>query len=303
MTSNDPWTRLLWIKQQYPDNYTDPKYLEFMDEMKKKREGAPRIEYDYDQIRKDIMKFYNIFLNSCFIYIVFTFIYYYKYSAIRLAGSITVVTMLVSTHRDKELRSLLNVKSSLIIVFMLLTLSPVLKSLSKSTASDSIWTVSFWLNILYILTCATSSLSPSLHKEETEKQQASIFYDINDHTNNKPSNLATNLLLANVAMLASRLATTTDVFCFLLVCIQVNIILPRIINISHVRIATVSSMLVYLFVGVSIGYRATIIFLVSSVSYILCMPRLFYHWQMNYRRRDYEILDLWDPRTPMVDVN
>ncbi|GMM57503.1 phosphatidylinositol N-acetylglucosaminyltransferase [Maudiozyma humilis] len=302
MANSEPWTRLLWIKQQYPDNYTDPKFLEFMETMKKKREGPPRIEYDYDQIRKDIMKFYNIFLNSCFIYIVFTFIYYYNYNAIHLAGLITILTMLVSTHRDKELRSLLNVKSSLIIVFMLLTLSPVLKSLSKSTASDSIWTVSFWLNILYILTCATSSLSPSLHKEDSAKQQASVFYDINDHTNNKPSNLATNLLLANVAMLASRLETTTDVFCFLLICIQVNIILPRIINISHVKVATLSSMLVYLFVGVSIGYRATIIFLTSSVSYILCMPRLFHYWQMNYRRRDYEILDLWDPRTPVVDV-
>ncbi|SMN21211.1 similar to Saccharomyces cerevisiae YPL076W GPI2 Protein involved in the synthesis of N-acetylglucosaminyl phosphatidylinositol (GlcNAc-PI) [Maudiozyma saulgeensis] len=302
MSSEEPWSRLLWIKQKYPDNYTDPDFIRFMEKMKQKREGPPIIDYDFDQIRKDSLKFYNIFLNSSFIYIVFTLIYYYKTDARYLAGSITLITMLVSTHKNKELTSLLNIKSSFIIIFTLLTLSPVLRSLSMTTASDSIWTVSFWINILYILTCATSSLSPSPHKEDIIKHEASIFYDIKDHSNNKPSNLATNLLLANVAMLASRLNTTTDVFCFLLIAIQVNIILPRIINISHVKVASTSSMIVYLFVGITIGYRITLIFLISSVSYIIFMPKLFHYWQVHYRRRDYEILDLWDPRTPVVDV-
>ena len=299
---DQPWSRLLWIKQKYPDNYTDPHFIHFMEKMKKRREGPPVIDYDFSQIRKDILKFYNIFLNSCFIYISFTLIYYYRIDARYLVGTVTLITMLVSTHKDKELTSLLNIKSSLIIIFTLLTLSPILRSLSMTTASDSIWTVSFWINIIYILTCATSSLSPSPHADESKIQEQSIFYDINDHSNNKPSNLATNLLLANVAMLASRLDTTTDVFCFLLTAIQINVILPRIINISHKKVATTSSMIVYMFVGVTIGYRITIVFLFLSVSYIILMPRLFHYWQINYRRRDYEILDLWDPRTPMVDL-
>lgn len=296
-----PWSRLLWIKQDYPDNYTDPDFIDFMTKMKKRRESPPTIEYDYGQIRNDVSKFYNIFLNSCFIYITFTSIYYYNWNPILLVSSVTMVTMIVSTKKNNELSSLLNIKSSFIIIFTLLTLSPVLKSLSKTTASDSIWTVSFWLNIIYILTNATSSLSPSLHTEGLKKQKSSIFYEINDHSNNKPSNLSTNLLLANVAMLASRLSTTTEVFCFLLICIQVNIILPRIINISHNKISGMSSRIVYLFLAISIGYRIMIAFYISSVSYNILMPRLFHYWQVNYRRRDYEILDLWDPRTPIID--
>lgn len=42
-------------------------------------------------------------------------------------------------------------KSSLLIILYLLTLSPVLKSLTNSTSSDSIWALSTWLSILNVM--------------------------------------------------------------------------------------------------------------------------------------------------------
>lgn len=42
-------------------------------------------------------------------------------------------------------------KSSMLIILYLLTLSPVLKSLTNSTSSDSIWALSTWLSILNVM--------------------------------------------------------------------------------------------------------------------------------------------------------
>lgn len=42
-------------------------------------------------------------------------------------------------------------KSSMLIILYLLTLSPVLKSLTNSTSSDSIWALSAWLSILNVM--------------------------------------------------------------------------------------------------------------------------------------------------------
>ena len=296
-TQKAPWKRLLWIKQDYPDNYTDPKFLEFLKHIKQKRNSPPTIQYDCGQIRYDFLKVYNIFLNTCFMYITFTCIYYYECDPIPFTVLITAFTIICSTHRTHGLSSLLNFKSSMIITFTMLTLSPVLKSLSRTTASDSIWNLSFWLSVVYLFTCATSSLSPS--PPSTEPPPHSIFLDPKDV--NRPSSLSTNVLVANVAVLASRLKNTTEVFCFLFICTQLNIVLPRIINISKIELSALSNLSVYLFVNYTLGPRMTLIFLMASLVFIQLLPRLFFYWQVNYRRRDYEILDLWDPRTPILD--
>jgi phosphatidylinositol glycan class C protein len=43
-------------------------------------------------------------------------------------------------------------KSAILIYFSLLGLSPILKSLTKSTSSDSIWALSSWLMCINVFT-------------------------------------------------------------------------------------------------------------------------------------------------------
>ncbi|CCD25096.1 phosphatidylinositol N-acetylglucosaminyltransferase NDAI_0E02790 [Naumovozyma dairenensis CBS 421] len=289
-----PWTRLLWLKQDYPDNYTDPTFLKFMENLRE-RKSKPK-DYilkkdDYEKIRLNFLGFYHILLNTCFIFICFTYIYEYKANPVPLTGCVSFLLLCLSISnrfQTNELSALLNFKSSIILIFIMLTVSPILKSLSKTTASDSIWTLSFWLTIFYTFAIASTSL------QNREKKTNEI---------RRPSNLSTNILLANVSVLASRLSSTTDVFCFLTLCIELNIILPSILKSGwNFTSLTISNLIVYVFLNISLGLSYTLLILAFSLFYLVVLPRWFFYWRVHYHRDDVEILTIWDPKTPIVDL-
>ncbi|CCC69198.1 hypothetical protein NCAS_0C02080 [Naumovozyma castellii] len=273
------WRRLLWQRQDYPDNYTDPNFIKFLEKLeKKKKEPRPiATSEDYLEIRSHFLDFYYVVLNTFFIFICFSYIYYYNRDPLPLTTFLTIAIIFLIKCKKTQVSTQLNLKSSIIITFMMLTLSPVLKSLSKTTASDSIWTLSFWLTILYIFVVSSS----------TQKD--------------KPSNLSTNVLFANVSVLASRLSTTTEVFCFLSICIELNIILPKLIERSNIFVVITSNFIVYTFLNLTFGWYHMLLFFLLSMVYITVLPRLFLYWRINYHRADVEVLDIWDPKIPILE--
>ncbi|KAK3670725.1 glycosylphosphatidylinositol anchor biosynthesis [Recurvomyces mirabilis] len=95
-------------------------------------------------------------------------------------------------------------KSALLIYCSLLGLSPILRSLTKSTSSDSIWALSSWLMILNVFT-----------------------FDYGAGPEAKfPASLSTNAALMASTVLASRLPTTTHVFSLTLFSIEVFGLFP-----------------------------------------------------------------------------
>ncbi|KAF2105123.1 GPI2-domain-containing protein [Rhizodiscina lignyota] len=95
-------------------------------------------------------------------------------------------------------------KSALLIYCALLGLSPILKSLTKSTSSDSIWTISCFLLIINV-----------------------FFFDYGGGVGAKfPASLSTNAALMASTVLASRLTSTTHVFSLLLFSIEVFGLFP-----------------------------------------------------------------------------
>jgi len=96
-------------------------------------------------------------------------------------------------------------KSALLIYFTLLGLSPILKSLTKSTSSDSIWAMSFLLFTINI-----------------------FFFDYGTPVDNKniPASLSTNAALMASTVLASRLPSTNQVFSLTLFSIEVFGLFP-----------------------------------------------------------------------------
>ncbi|KAJ5538174.1 Phosphatidylinositol N-acetylglucosaminyltransferase [Penicillium frequentans] len=90
------------------------------------------------------------------------------------------------------------VKSAFLIYFSLLGLSPILKSLTKSTASDSIWAMSCWLLIMNIF---------SFDYGSGEGAGATTKF---------PASLSTNAAVMASTVLASRLPSTTHVFSLML---------------------------------------------------------------------------------------
>lgn len=272
-----PWKRLLWIKQDYPDNFTDPEFIKLITGLRYKGKNAKPTKNasSVQQVRKDLFNFYNKLMNTVFIYIIFAFIHNYRIDPIPFTISATVlVSWLLSRSHSSE--HVLGVKSSLVITFAMLTLSPVLKSLSKTTASDSIWTLSFWLTIAYV-----GSLSSNV-KVQT-------------------SNLSTNLLLAIVIVLASRFKSTMDVFCFLLICIQLNVILPNLIVLSSRPISFTTNLCVYTFVTTTFGWSYTLLVLSMSFFYLFILPQCFVYWQTHYRGYESSLSRVWEAQKPIID--
>ncbi|KAG0677384.1 hypothetical protein C6P40_000837 [Pichia californica] len=66
-------------------------------------------------------------------------------------------------------------KSSMLIILYLLTLSPVLKSLTNSTSSDSIWALSAWLSILNVMFNDYQIDFPRVSEKEKRLHWQTIF--------------------------------------------------------------------------------------------------------------------------------
>ena len=95
-------------------------------------------------------------------------------------------------------------KSAVLIYIALLGLSPILKSLTQSTTSDSIWAMTCWLMCINIL-----------------------FFDYSGGVGVKfPASLSTNAALMASTVLASRLPSTTHVFSLTLFSIEVFGLFP-----------------------------------------------------------------------------
>lgn len=273
----EPWKRILWIGQDYPDNYTDPQFIERIQRLRYKDKYAwpsPESATPIVQVRTDLVLFHNKLMSTSLVFIAFTFIYHYKVDPLPYTIGLTVIILCLSwklsTQRWVDLRS------SLVITFAMLTLSPVLKSLSKTTASNSIWTLAFWLTLAYV-----GSMSPN------PKSQS--------------SNLSTNLLLAIVAVLASRLSSSTQVFCFLFMCIQLNLILPKLVVFNTKLYAFVLNTIVNIYVILALGLSYAIVVWCLSFFYIFVLPRWFVYWQTNYRGYEASLSRVWESQKPILD--
>ncbi|KAJ5998992.1 hypothetical protein N7451_006802 [Penicillium sp. IBT 35674x] len=113
-----------------------------------------------------------------------------------------------SLFSSRNRQRLSTVKSAFLIYFSLLGLSPILKSLTKSTASDSIWAMSCWLLIMNIF---------SFDYGSGEGAGATTKF---------PASLSTNAAVMASTVLASRLPSTTHVFSLMLFSMEVFGLFP-----------------------------------------------------------------------------
>lgn len=231
-----PWRKLLWVQQPYPDNYVDESFLSQM------KQNSHVQQYTFWALSSDSSGILAHLCTIAVFAIVFLGIYSRGWNPIWFAmgsGALTIFgyvfwrnvllsydpdapggagsdTSPSATSAGSKLESMVQqqsmmttLKSSLLIFFTLLALSPVLKSLTQSTSSDSIWALACWLCIANICFNDYSSLASASSSSAELK-----------------SILSTNLALSAAIVLASRLATTVSVFSFVLFSIQIFGVFP-----------------------------------------------------------------------------
>lgn len=132
------------------------------------------------------------------------------------------------------------VKSALLIYSTLLGLSPILKSLTRSTSSDSIWALATWLLIINIFFFDYAGLyippKPQRARKSEQKvlrQKSSSGHTVlaSSHATSGsappfPSSLSTNAALMASTVLASRLPSITHVFSLTVFSIEVFGLFP-----------------------------------------------------------------------------
>lgn len=186
------------------------------------------------------------------------------------------------------------IKSALLIYSTLLGLSPILKSLTRSTSSDSIWAMSFWLLAINI-----------------------FFFDYSGGVGAKfGASLSTNAALMASTVLASRLPSTKEVFSLTLFSIQVFGLFP--VFRRHLRhrcwqYHVLCTILLVLGAGMGVGFvigddKATdgwpwkrgMVGMVIAVIIAALTTGGCSWWLIGLQKYKNEIRGPWDPARPII---
>lgn len=276
-----PWKKLLYLKQPYPDNYTDKSFLSQL------KRNTTVVKYSYIKLVEDFSLI--IFHISCILLVILTFkgIYIHNWDPIKPTILSSAIWLLLSTSTSNNDR--INIKSFILIIFILLILSPVLKSLTKSTSSDSIWAISFMLCVANVL----------LH--DYTMNAANTWRRLTPH---RPI-ISTNISLSNAIVLASRLNSTIEVFLFILFAIQIGIILPlfdaklRQLNYKqvHLLIFIILFNLVNYMMYSILDYKFLVYWIIGAITMIIIIPAYF----LSLQRYKNELQGPWDTARPILN--
>lgn len=190
-----------------------------------------------------------------------------------------------------------SIKSAILIYFTLLGLSPILKSLTRSTSSDSIWSMSFWLLSINI-----------------------FFFDYSSTwtgANNFPvASLSTNAALMASTVLASRLPSTGQVFSLTLFSIEVFGLFPvfrRLARHRSWRYHVLLTVMLVIGAGGGVGmilaaptstggwpWKSGLLgMLVGCVIFALAVGGCSW-WLIGLQKYKNEIYGPWDPARPTI---
>ncbi|KAK9327824.1 phosphatidylinositol N-acetylglucosaminyltransferase subunit C [Lipomyces starkeyi] len=275
-----PWRKLLWVHQPYPDNYVDASFLSQL------KRNLHVQQYSFWALSSDstviISHVYSVAIFVC----VFVAIYKDKYNPAWFASIGSICTLVGyfawdGLGEENTTSRTATAKSAILIVSTLLGLSPVLKSLTQSTSSDSIWAISFWLFVLNI-----------------------FFHDYSIGSKKTfPPTLSTNLAIAAATVLASRLSTTLSVFSFLLFSIELFGLFPIFSRwlrsysfVAHLILTSILAVVTEVGMFYIGGWWALSVWSVAILSAVFVAPG----WLIALQKYKNEIQGPWDPAKPVL---
>ena len=204
----------------------------------------------------------------------------------------SVATPPYPTNGSRSPQRLGTIKSAILIYSTLLSLSPILKSLTRSTSSDSIWSMSFWLLAINI-----------------------FFFDYSGGVVDAkfPASLSTNAALMASTVLASRLPSTGQVFSLTLFSIEVFGLFPvfrRYARHRSWRYHAPLTVLLVLGAGCGVGmilgdsnglpWRSGLVGMAVGVLIAVVAMGGCSWWLIGLQKYKNEISGPWDPARPII---
>ncbi|KAJ7783805.1 phosphatidylinositol N-acetylglucosaminyltransferase [Mycena maculata] len=287
----EEWEKVLWRRQDRPDNYAPPSFLSSL------RRNANFRPYTY----------WPLVLLSCAITQHLATIFIFVSVFVRLKENYLDPHVLVcisvgcfftgylswelldrtgASHEHRHANRVKAVKSSILIFLALMSLSPVLRTLTAATSSDSIWALSatlFGVNAL-LADYSAMSFGGQMHERLT-------------------SVLSMNAAISASVVLASRLANDLAVFALILFSVQAFALFPRLrhrlgLCPSALRLAfTVVLSSISVLVTISLSRTATWIYSAVQLGVTFFAPAILV-WAQKFKN---EIRGPWDVAVPKVN--
>ncbi|EKM61032.1 uncharacterized protein PHACADRAFT_82029 [Phanerochaete carnosa HHB-10118-sp] len=286
------WERVLWKRQPFPDNYVPKTFLSSLST------NANFRPYTYG----------SLVLASCTISLHFSVIFVFLAIFVRLKERtldprllvwISIVSFIcfytlweIVEHIGSNTSRLENrakaVKSSILIFLALLALSPMLRTLTAATSSDSIWALSA---CLFVLNVVLADYTPMHSAQQHPRERLS-------------SVMSVNAAISASVVLASRLVDDVSVFALMLFSIEAFALLPLLRRRLQVRLPSVFPTLTLLAAGLAVSLTAALSSTVATLyvavfAFVTLVAPSLLVWAQRYKN---EIRGTWDPAVPKVNL-
>jgi len=289
MSKAKQWEKVLWKRQAYPDNYIPP---DFLSSLKKNRAyhvfwSLVSLSCAVTQHLATICIFISVFVHlkeqlldpRILIWL----------SAGCFVSGYTLWVLLDQTQAafNERINGFLKTfKSSILIFLALLSLSPVLRTLTASTSSDSIWALSAILLLLNAILADYSTLNA---KKQLTGRLTSV--------------ISMNAAVSASAVLASRLTTDIAVFGLMLFSIQAFALFPFLRYRFQASGSAVQTSLTFGLVLSSIWFTVSLSWKITCLytlifSFVTFLAPALLMWAQKYKN---EIRGPWDVAVPRLD--
>ncbi|RDB28511.1 Phosphatidylinositol N-acetylglucosaminyltransferase GPI2 subunit [Hypsizygus marmoreus] len=286
------WEKTLWKKQPVPDNYIPP--ASFLSSLERNPNFTP---YAY----------WPLVLLSCAITQHLSTIFIFLATFVRLneqlLDPLTLICIsvgcfiigyaiwergdyILACQSNKSVNRLKAVKSSILIFLVLMALSPVLRTLTAATSSDSIWALSA---VLFILNALLADYSSQKTDGQIHERLTSV--------------LSMNAALSASVVLASRLRTDVAVFALILFSVQTFALFPMLRHRLQASPAIIQTLLALslsalaIFLTIPLSWITTCLFSATLFSVAFLAPAILV-WAQKFKN---EIRGPWDVAVPKVN--
>ncbi|GBE77900.1 phosphatidylinositol N-acetylglucosaminyltransferase [Sparassis latifolia] len=290
--TSEEWERVLWKRKKYPDNLVP---ATFLSSLSKNPNFKPYTYWSLvqascaiDQHLATIYTFLTVFVHLKERYLDARLLVWISvcgfiigYASWELLCCYGLGEANQSTGRAKA------IKSSILTFLALMSLSPVLRTLTAATSSDSIWALSAGLFVLNALLADYTALK---HEDRHRERLTSV--------------LSMNAAISSSVVLASRLSDDLSVFALMLFSVQLFALFPimrrhlqngpAILQVPMTSVLCSSS----IFLAAPLSTSVMYLFIITFVFVTFVAPGVLV-WAQRYKN---EIRGSWDPAVPKVNM-
>lgn len=253
-TYKKSWKKKLYENEEYPDNHTDKTFLEEL----KKNIYERHVNY------QEAFTGSGLVIQEVCLVVLFCVIFTYLYNdwihpevLFSWSSLISFAGYLVYIYKESS-GKLRHFRAVLMFLILGYLLSPVLKTLTESISTDTIFSTTLFMMLIHL-----------------------IFFDYGVKVLIVSSSLSINAAIFGSVCLASRLATPFHAFVLLTCCVECFVLSPLLLSkIGSSSVVQAMMVFISIFSLLTISTSAAIHFIGLSIFINVICPILFVRWQV-----------------------